>query len=99
MIISWNGKVTGCCFDTNLDLFLGDVNNDSIKEIWSGSKFRSLRKAVVTNTFPVDSPCYRCEFWKVNFEPREELILDGKARIEYGGTIRKIRSTYQKSRK
>jgi radical SAM protein with 4Fe4S-binding SPASM domain len=99
MIISWDGKVTGCCFDTNLDLALGDVNKDSLKKIWNSSKFQNLRKAVVTNTFPVDSPCYRCEFWKVNFEPLDELILDGKARIEYGGAIRKIRSTSKKNRK
>ncbi len=92
MIISWDGKVTGCCFDSNLNLALGDVNKDSIKQIWNGSKFQNLRKAVVTNTFSVSSPCYRCEFWKVNFEPRDEIILEGKARIEYGGTIRKIRS-------
>jgi radical SAM protein with 4Fe4S-binding SPASM domain len=97
LIISWEGKVTGCCFDCNLDLDLGDVNKDSIKKIWNGAKFQNLRKAVVTNTFPVGSPCYRCEFWKVNFEPQDELILDGKARIEYGGTIRKIRSAYQKT--
>ena len=92
MIISWDGKVTGCCFDTNLDLALGDVNKDSIRKIWNGSRFQRLRQAVITNTFPASSPCYRCEFWKINFEPRNELILDGKARIEYDGIIRKIRS-------
>jgi radical SAM protein with 4Fe4S-binding SPASM domain len=98
MIISWDGKVTGCCFDSKLEFALGDANKNSIKQIWNGSRFQNLRKAVVTNTFPVGSPCYRCEFWKVNFEPRDELILDGKARIEYGGTIRKIRSTCKKGR-
>jgi sulfatase maturation enzyme AslB (radical SAM superfamily) len=71
----------------------------TMKKIWNGSKFQNLRKAVVTNTFPLGSPCYKCEFWKVNFEPRDELILDGKAKIEYGGAIRKIRSTLQKERK
>jgi radical SAM protein with 4Fe4S-binding SPASM domain len=98
MIISWDGKVTGCCFDTNLEFALGDANKDSIQKIWNGLKFQSLRKAVVTNTFPIGSPCYKCEFWKVNFEPRDELILDGEARIEYSGIIRKIRSTSKKSR-
>jgi radical SAM protein with 4Fe4S-binding SPASM domain len=99
MIISWDGKVTGCCFDSNIDLVLGDANKDDIKQIWNGSKFRNLRKAVVTNFFPVGSPCSTCEFWKVNFEPRDEIILDGKAIMEYSSTIRKIRSTSQKSHK
>ena len=91
MIISWDGKVTGCCFDTCLKFALGDANEESLKLIWNGMKFQNLRKAVVTNSFPVGSPCSRCEFWKVNFEHRVELILDGRARIEYGGAIRKIR--------
>jgi radical SAM protein with 4Fe4S-binding SPASM domain len=91
IVICWDGKVTGCCFDTKLKMVLGDVTKESIKQIWSGSKFQALRKAVLTNTFPIDSPCYRCEFWKVNFEPRVEPILDGKAVIEYGYTYRKIR--------
>jgi MoaA/NifB/PqqE/SkfB family radical SAM enzyme len=96
IIICWDGKVTGCCFDTNIDMALGDASKESIKQIWGGLKFQQLRKAVLTKTFPLDSPCYKCEFWKVNFEPRDEPILDGKARIEYGGTIRKIRSALQK---
>jgi MoaA/NifB/PqqE/SkfB family radical SAM enzyme len=90
MIICWDGKVTGCCFDSNIKMVLGDATHDSIKQIWSGPKFQNLRKAVVTNKFPAGSPCYRCEFWKVNFEPRYEIILDGTARIEYSGIIRKI---------
>jgi len=91
IIICWDGKVTGCCFDTSIKMGLGDATKEPIKQIWEGSKFQELRKAVLTNSFPVDSPCYKCDFWKVNFEPRDESILDGKARIEYNGEIRKIR--------
>jgi MoaA/NifB/PqqE/SkfB family radical SAM enzyme len=93
IIICWDGKVTGCCFDTKINMILGDATKESIKQIWQGPKFQQLRKAVLTKTFRVDSPCYKCEFWKVNFEPCDEPILDGKARIEYNGTIRKIRKT------
>jgi MoaA/NifB/PqqE/SkfB family radical SAM enzyme len=99
IVICWDGKITGCCFDTKLDMVLGDATKESIKQIWHGSKFQHLRKEVLTKTFPVCSPCYRCEFWKVNFEPRVEPILDGKARIKYDGAIRKIRSTSKKSHK
>lgn len=91
MIISWDGKVSGCCFDCNLEMDLGDATKDSVRRIWNGSKFQNLRKAVLTNTFPDDSPCRKCEFWKIRFEPREVPILNGKARIEYYGTIRKIK--------
>jgi len=91
MIISWDGRVTGCCFDSNFDFSLGNANNEEIEQIWRSSKYRQLRKMVLTNKLPIGSPCYRCEFWKVNFEPKYETILDGKAMIEYGYIYRRIR--------
>ncbi len=91
IIVSWDGKVTGCCLDYVFKMDLGNAMQKPIKEIWDGSKFRAFRKAIVTNTFPVGSPCYKCEFWKINFKPKVELILDGKAKIEYGYVFRKVR--------
>ncbi len=91
MIISWDGKVTYCCFDSRFKTVLGNANKESILQIWTGSKFKNLRKAVLTNTIPDVSPCHGCRFWQVNFEPRKELILDGKAMIEYGYIYRRIR--------
>lgn len=91
MIISWDGKVTYCCFDTCFKTILGDVTKDSIKKIWNSPKFQNLRKSVLTNNIPIDSPCRGCEFWQINFEPRNEIILDGKATIEYGYIYRRIR--------
>ncbi len=92
-VIWWDGKVTGCCFDPKLKMVLGDAAKESIKEIWQGEKFQRLRKAVLTNTFSIGSPCYNCEFWKVNFEPWDEPILNGKATIQYGYIYRKIKKT------
>jgi len=91
IIICWDGKVTGCCFDSKIDMILGDATKESIKQIWQGPKFQQLRKSLLTKSVPVGSPCYNCEFWKVNYEPRDELILNGTARIEYDGAIIKIR--------
>lgn len=91
MAISWDGKVTGCCLDYTFKIALGDATKESIKQIWNGSKFQALRKAALTNTFPVGSPCWKCEFWQVSFEPRIEAILDGKAEIEYGHIYRRVR--------
>jgi radical SAM protein with 4Fe4S-binding SPASM domain len=90
IIIGWDGKVTGCCFDSKIEMILGDVNNQTVKQIWNGSKFQELRKAVILNSFSKDSPCFGCDFWKINFEHWSEIILNGQAKIEYGGGIRKI---------
>jgi radical SAM protein with 4Fe4S-binding SPASM domain len=93
--IGWDGKVTGCCLDYVFRMVLGDATKESLKQIWHGDRFQQFRKAVLTNNFSAGSPCYKCEFWKVNFEPKDELILNGKATIQYGGRIRKIRKHRQ----
>jgi pyruvate-formate lyase-activating enzyme len=95
MIISWDGKVTFCCFDTCFKTVLGDATKEPIKQIWASSKFQNLRRAVLTKTFSASSPCHGCEFWQVNFEPRTELILNGKAKIEYGYIYRRIKKATQ----
>ena len=91
LAISWDGIVTGCCLDYIFKMDLGDVTQNSIKKIWNDSKFQTLRKNVLTKNFSAGSPCYNCEFWQVKFEPKEELILDGTAKIEYGHIYRNIR--------
>jgi len=95
MIITWDGKIAGCCFDPYLKMVLGDATKESLKQIWRGAKFQQLRKAVLSNNFSVGSPCHKCEFWKVNFAPGDEPILDGKATIRYGYIYRKIKKTSQ----
>jgi radical SAM protein with 4Fe4S-binding SPASM domain len=96
MVIWWDGKVAGCCFDPNLKMVLGDATKEPLKQIWEGDRFQQFRKAVLTNNFSAGSPCYKCEFWKVNFAPKDELILNGKATIQYGYIYRKIRKKSQK---
>jgi radical SAM protein with 4Fe4S-binding SPASM domain len=91
--VSWDGIVKGCCFDTNYKIVLGDVTRESINQIWKGSRYQNFRKTVLTNNFSVGSPCYGCEFWQINFQPRHEAILNGKARIEYGYIYRRIRKS------
>lgn len=90
IVVSWNGKVTGCCLDYVFKLDLGDATKESLKQIWQGPKYKALRKAALANAFPVDSPCRGCEFWKVNFTPKEECILNGQAKIKYGYIYRKV---------
>jgi radical SAM protein with 4Fe4S-binding SPASM domain len=90
-IAAWDGRVTGCCFDTRMTVVLGDLNRDSFTEIWRNSNFQSLRASVILKKFSPESPCYKCDYWKVNFRPKDVPILDGKAIVEYGSMTRKIR--------
>lgn len=91
MIIGWDGKVTGCCIDYMYKLQVGDATKEAIREIWHGLRYQTLRKAALANTFPVGSPCQKCEFWKINFEPAEEELPDGTAVMKYDYMYRIIR--------
>ena len=93
VIVGWDGRVAGCCFDAKLSVVLGNLNQDSLKEIWNNFSFQNLRKSVILQKFSPRSPCYNCEYWKVNFQPKDVPILDDRAKIEYGSMTRKIRRT------
>jgi MoaA/NifB/PqqE/SkfB family radical SAM enzyme len=90
MGIRWDGKVTACVIDYAFKMALGDATKVPIKQIWNSSEFKALRNATSTNSFPVGSPCFKCEFWQMSFVPLTEPILDGKAKIMYGDVYTKI---------
>ncbi len=47
-VITWDGKVIPCCFDKNAEYIMGDLNIDTFKEIWDGSKYRIFRKSILS---------------------------------------------------
>lgn len=44
MVINYDGKVTMCCRDYNCEHVMGDINTDSIEEVWNGEKYRDYRE-------------------------------------------------------
>jgi radical SAM protein with 4Fe4S-binding SPASM domain len=48
-VITWDGKVIPCCFDKDADHIMGDLNEDSFRDIWNGPKYRLFRKSVFTD--------------------------------------------------
>jgi len=53
-----NGKVVPCCLTSAHDYFAGDLNEDSIEEIWNNSKYLSLRKSIhERNYLPLCKDC------------------------------------------
>lgn len=47
LIINWNGSVSACCFDYNNKYNLGNVNSQTVQEIWNGAPMQALRKSFV----------------------------------------------------
>jgi radical SAM protein with 4Fe4S-binding SPASM domain len=58
-VISWEGKVLPCCFDKDADHIMGDLKEDSFREIWNGPKYRSFRKSLLSGRFMIDI-CRNC---------------------------------------
>src|SRR5664279_3136398 len=58
-VITWDGKVVPCCFDKNAEYVMGDLNNESFREIWDGPKFRIFRKSILSGRHMIDM-CRDC---------------------------------------
>jgi len=89
MAVSWIGEVTGCCLDYSFRLNLGDASKSSLKAIWRNPQYHTLRNTCLKNDFP-PGPCHNCEFWKINFETKDEQILAGTAILHYGYIYKSI---------
>lgn len=47
-VITWDGKVVPCCFDKNAEYVMGDINQESFREIWDGLQYRTFRKSILS---------------------------------------------------
>jgi len=56
--IKFDGRVTLCCQDTEAELAIGDVNKESIADIWYGEKAEKLRKQHISGDLP--ERCANC---------------------------------------
>ena len=60
LAIHHNGYASPCPVDWRINLFLGDVNKNSVVEIWDGSKLKDLRLMHLrSRRFDID-PCAAC---------------------------------------
>jgi len=51
LMIYWNGQCAPCCNDYFGDLIIGDVNCESIKEIWNGEKIKAIRDKLLKKDY------------------------------------------------
>ena len=58
-VITWDGKVIPCCFDKNAEYVMGDLNQDSFRDIWDGPKYRIFRKSILSGRHLIDI-CRNC---------------------------------------
>lgn len=58
MTVLWNGKVNLCCFDAFGEVIFGDLNNQTIKEVWNSEKRQSFATAHLEGK--IIKPCDKC---------------------------------------
>lgn len=59
--INWDGKVVLCCRDYNAQLVVGDVNKQSIQDIWAGKKFQRIRQMHLERNIDGIPICRHCD--------------------------------------
>jgi radical SAM protein with 4Fe4S-binding SPASM domain len=61
--ILYDGRVSACCKDAEAELIIGDVRQNSIKEIWSGPVIKRLREMHKNGEWREIPICARCREW------------------------------------
>jgi len=59
--ILWNGDVTVCCIDYDGILKIGSILNDTLSELWFGSKLERLRLIHRNKEFEKIPMCSKCD--------------------------------------
>ena len=84
-VIQWNGEVVPCCRDYDSKIVLGDVNKQTLLEIWNGKKLRKLRAEAIKGNFK-NGLCDNCydtstampkKFYPFNFEILRQIMPCG----------------------
>ncbi|MBM3265265.1 MAG: radical SAM protein [candidate division Zixibacteria bacterium] len=59
-VIAHDGKVSLCCLDFDFKIVVGDVNTQSIREIWNGAPLEEVRRRMIDNRYHELELCSQC---------------------------------------
>jgi radical SAM protein with 4Fe4S-binding SPASM domain len=58
-VITWDGSVVPCCFDKDAKHPMGNVKEQSFKDLWQGDKYKNFRQALLRSRKEIDI-CQNC---------------------------------------
>jgi len=88
-----DGTINMCCFDFNGDLLLGDLNSQSLKEIFDSEMFRKIVRCHTTGNYEGSNLiCKNCD--QRNADKSNVLIYSSKFDIK--DRINRVSTTYSK---
>lgn len=73
MIIYWDGRIALCNYDWDEKHSLGDVNRQTLEEIWNSDAYERVRQMHETDTIDADYICNKCEHWKAGYLENQYL--------------------------
>ena len=62
MSIAWNGKVVGCCADLNARHIIGDLNRQTILEVWNSDALMEMRRLLIAGDYKRVPLCAECSY-------------------------------------
>jgi radical SAM protein with 4Fe4S-binding SPASM domain len=75
-----NGNVSACCVDAIGDLIMGNINEQSLYQIWNGDVFTKLRLDFLNRKMNIYSPCKNCNYFRGD---RARVDMDSLTTVEY----------------
>ena len=108
--VQFDGKVVPCCRDFDSKYVLGDLNDNSLQEIWNGKKLKNLRKEHLDNNYD-NILCKNCnEYDAINpsigilikklfrrLFPKNNVVVPEVQNIMYKQLIEKLGRTLDSS--
>ena len=73
MIIYWDGRIALCNYDWDEKHEIGNVNKQSLSEIWNSEEYEAIRNMHETDSIAEDYLCSKCEHWKAGYLKEQYL--------------------------
>ena len=58
-VFSWDGQMTTCCYDKDLQFSPGNIDDASLRDLWNGGKLQHFRKQIISDK-SVFEMCRNC---------------------------------------
>ena len=62
LTIKWDGQISACCADYDNTLVIGNMKDNTLKEVWNGEQMKAIRTLLLNNRFRNLTLCKECQY-------------------------------------
>jgi len=81
LAVGWDAKVYACCNEMDGKLYIGDLNQEKLSDIWNGPKMQELRRAMRANNYDKIEACRNCDVLLRSQAKRLGILESGLAKL------------------